>query len=84
MPSAVFYVAFSPDSKTLASGSGDHSVRLWDVATGKEVRQFTGHTERRVRRGLPADGKRLVSGGSDGCGDSGMTDTGASCAPLRG
>jgi RNA polymerase sigma factor (sigma-70 family) len=29
-------VALSPDGKTLASGSTDNTVRLWDVATGKE------------------------------------------------
>jgi WD40 repeat protein len=33
-------IAFSPDGKTLASGSWDHSVKLWDVATGKEIRSF--------------------------------------------
>src|SRR5208283_3293124 len=29
-------VAFSPDGKTLITGSYDNTVKLWDVATGKE------------------------------------------------
>ena len=31
----VYSVAFRLDGKTLASGSGDKTVKLWDVATGK-------------------------------------------------
>ncbi|MBI1916197.1 MAG: PQQ-binding-like beta-propeller repeat protein [Planctomycetes bacterium] len=41
----VFAAAFSRDSKTLATGSADRTVRLWDVATGKERAVLGGHTE---------------------------------------
>jgi WD40 repeat protein len=33
-------VAFSPDGRTLASGSSDQAIKLWDVQTGKEKATF--------------------------------------------
>ena len=35
-------VAFSPDGKQVVSGS-DHTVRLWDVATGAALQTLEGH-----------------------------------------
>jgi WD40 repeat protein len=36
-------VAFSPDGRTLASGSADNTIKLWDVATSKERATLRGH-----------------------------------------
>ena len=61
----VFSVAFSPDGKTLASGSRDAPVKLWDIATGLELRSFEGH-ENTVRSvAFSPDGKIVASGSFD-------------------
>jgi hypothetical protein len=61
----VFSVAFSPDSKTLAAGAWDGSVRLWEPATGREIRQFVGHAGWVRAVAFSPDGKTLASGGKD-------------------
>ena len=61
---SVFAVAFSPDGKTLASGSFDKTIKLWDVATGKEIRTLAGHTKEVVSVAFSPDGKRLASAGN--------------------
>jgi hypothetical protein len=33
----VVSIAWSPDGKTLASGSGDKTLKLWNIASGKEI-----------------------------------------------
>ena len=38
-------LAFSPDGKVLACASLDHSIRLLDANTGKELRVLRGHTD---------------------------------------
>src|SRR5262249_44291629 len=38
-------VDFAPDGTSLATGSGDGSVRIWDSAAGKEVAVLRGHAE---------------------------------------
>jgi WD40 repeat protein len=35
-------LAFSPDSKILASGGSDNIVKLWDLSSGKELRSLNG------------------------------------------
>jgi WD40 repeat protein len=43
----------------------DAVVRLWDVATGKQVRTFEGHTGSVPGLAFSPDGKRLLTGGHD-------------------
>jgi WD40 repeat protein len=58
-------IAYSPDGKTLASGSEDMTIRLWDVSTGKQIAVLKGHTGDIHGVSFAPDGLTLASGGSD-------------------
>lgn len=59
-------VAFSPDGTTLMTGSWDQTVRLWDVATGKERANYMWDVGRVYCVTYAPDGLRLAAGGDLG------------------
>jgi WD40 repeat protein len=61
---AVTSVAFRPDGKQVVSSGFDQTVRVWDVATGKEVVAL--HEEQTALGvAFSADGQRIASGSAD-------------------
>jgi WD40 repeat protein len=61
----VYSVAYSPDGKTLASGSYDKSIKLWDVATGRELATLKGNTDAVCSVAYSPNGKTLAAGSGD-------------------
>ena len=57
--------AFSPDGKTIVSGGGDKTVRLWNTRTGINIETLTGHTETVVAVAYSPDGGTIVSASRD-------------------
>ena len=59
-------VAFSPDGKTLASGSDDNDIILWDVARRQPLGEpLKGHQRDVTSVAFSPDGQTLASGSQD-------------------
>ena len=59
-------VTFSSDGRSLASGSDDKTIKLWDVQTGGVIKTFHGHGHYVYSVSISGDHTRIVSGSVDG------------------
>jgi WD40 repeat protein len=58
-------VSFDPTGRTLASGSADQTVKLWESSSGKLLRTLEGHQHRVSSVSFDPTGRTLASGSAD-------------------
>ena len=81
--SSVISVNFSPDGRTLVSGSWE-SIKLWNVETGEEIRTLQGHDGWVYSLNFSPDGKTLVSCSADNTIKLWNVETGQEIRTLKG
>lgn len=62
---SLYGVSFSPEGDRVACGGADKSVRMFNVADGKELFKFDNHSDWIFATAFTVDGKRLLSGSRD-------------------
>lgn len=63
---AILHVTFSPDGKMLATGSGDATVRIWDIHTETPKYTLKGHRDWVLCTGWAPNGRHIATGGKEG------------------
>lgn len=56
---------FTPDSKYLLTGSRDKTIKLWETATGREVKSYKGHLNTVNGLDISKNGKLVASSSAD-------------------
>ena len=62
---SAYLVCFSPDSKYLASGSYDNTIKVWNIEEKREEFTLNGHSSSVYSVSFSPDGKYLASGSGD-------------------
>jgi NADH:flavin oxidoreductase / NADH oxidase family/WD domain, G-beta repeat len=63
--SVVTSVAFSPDGARVLTGSTNATARLWDAATGEEIRAVKGHEDLVLSVAFSPNGTQVLTGSGD-------------------
>ena len=58
-------VAVTPDGNRAVSASSDTTLKVWDLASGQEIRTLTGHTDTVSGVAMTPDGSCAVSASED-------------------
>ena len=61
----IFDLAVSSDGQLLATAGGDKLVKVWELATRKEIARLEGHVAQVLTLGFSADASQIVTGGAD-------------------
>ena len=80
----VYTTSFSPDGKSVITGSWDKTAKIWDVETGKEIKILEGHSDVVTIASFSPDGKSVVTGSWDQTAKIWDVETGEEIKTLEG
>jgi hypothetical protein len=80
----VFSAAFSPDGTRIVTASADGTARIWDAATGNEIKVLRGHESSVNSAAFSPDGRRIVTASADNTARIWDAATGNEIKVLRG
>jgi hypothetical protein len=76
-------VAFSPDSRRIATGSWDQTAKVWEAASGRELFTLNGHIGGISSVAFSPDGQRILTGSEDDTAKLWEAVSGRELLPLR-